>query len=209
MWDCAFYAKDATLQAGCWQAEAAGHAAKLALQGTTRAGLLAVCAGAFVLFAARLQAAYRHQEIRASTAAAFIGDISAWHAFLDEEDVVGTLHAKADKKEVMYFHPGNSWLKVYFPDPSKSGLFPAKIAQGLAYYYSRMSGDIGRLIWLHRLAKAGRQNEDWIPQEQKNCAASISKLRTRGDDLIGQLTDEQNDALKKMRLWFLLAFTPG
>ena len=215
MWDCAVYANDATLQAGCWQAEAAVHAAKLGLQGATRgasmtlaAGLLALCAGAFVLLAARWQAGYSHQEIRANTAAAFIGDISAWHEFLKDEDVVGTLIAKVEKKEAMYFHPGDSWLKVYFADPARSGLFPDSVSEGLAFYYSRMSAEIGRLIWLHRLAEAGKHNETWVPREQRNCAASIASFRTRGEDLITKLKGQRDDALGTMHSWLSLAFKP-
>jgi hypothetical protein len=215
MWDCAAFANDATLQAGCWQAVAASHAAKLDLQGATRgaaatgaAGFLAFCAGAFVLVAARWRAAYGRQEMRENTAAALIGDISAWHSFIKDEDVIGTLNVKAENSEVMYFHPGDHWLRVYFSDPSKSGLFTQRIAEDLAYYYSRISGEIGRLIWLHELAKAGKQTESWIPREQKNCAASLNKLRTKGEDLITRLDDERKDALKARRSWFSLVFKP-
>jgi hypothetical protein len=138
MWDCTAFANDATLQAGCWQAVAASHAAKPRLQGATRgaaataaAGFHAFCAGAFVLVA-RWRVAYGRQEMRENTAAALIGDISAWHTFIKDEDVLGTLNVKAENRKAMYFHPGDHWLRVYFSDPSKSGLFAQRIAEDLA-----------------------------------------------------------------------------
>jgi hypothetical protein len=171
------------------------------------AGVLAFGGGCFVLLAAKWQSKSQRETERANTAAAFIGDISAWQSFLRNENVASTLTLKAGAREVIYFHPGDSWLKVYFSDPRRVGYFSESVAQILTYYYSRMSGEIGRLIWLHGLARLPSAQADWFFDQMRDCAKSIDALTKEGESLIKRLIAERTLAERALNASLIKSVT--
>lgn len=201
-----------------WQSEAARKAGKLALQGATRQSIaaifssgLALLAGLFVLGAARWQVGAAREQERLTTASALAGDIDALQAFLRGGDVVDALRDHARSQTRYYFHPGESWLQVYFDSPARVGLFKQDTARALASYHSRMRGELGRLVWMHELKdeKLKLQPQDWLASEQTTSADNLATLFGVGDALLDKLGNECRAAEHRLRSVWRLVLNPA
>nr|WP_294504407.1 hypothetical protein [uncultured Rhodopila sp.] len=188
----ACFGVQATIMAADINAAATHHAAWF----TLIAGICALGGGAFVLLQAKFAAAaMREAEDRSRRssirrlAKAYAADINSLHAYLRENDLLGTLRRNAADHSRFYFHPGDHWLRSFEQDPSAIGLFEERLSIDLATYFALMQNELGRLRWMHNLTapEIGIMGEASLARNQTDTANTIQRLFRLTDDILQRL----------------------
>lgn len=137
--------------------------------------------------------AWRENLRRVATA--FLADIQSLHAFFGApNDVIATFRAKATenlridklprahkdarKRDRVYFHPGETWLKYYQHDPRTVEVFDTDLAGELVSYHARMLNELGRMRWLHGLPAedVNERSAAFLAEQQTTTANNLADL---------------------------------